>query len=73
MPTRTPWPRSTGRPSSTRCGTLPDRQREVLALRYYLDLSEAEIASTLGISRGAVKSHSSRGVAALRILMEDPA
>ena len=53
--------------------TLPDRQREVLALRYYLDLSEAEIASTLGISRGAVKSHSSRGVAALRILMEDPA
>ena len=53
--------------------TLPDRQREVLALRYYLDLSEADIASTLGISRGAVKSHSSRGVAALRILMEDPA
>ena len=53
--------------------TLPDRQREVLALRYYLDLSEADIASTLGISRGAVKTHSSRGVAALRTLMEDPA
>lgn len=52
---------------------LPDRQREVLALRYYLDLSEADIASTLGISRGAVKSHASRGVAALRSLMEDPA
>ncbi len=51
--------------------TLPDRQREVLALRYYLDLSEAEIAATLGISRGAVKSHASRGVAALRTLMED--
>jgi len=51
--------------------TLTDRQREVLALRYYLDLSEAEIASTLGISRGAVKSHASRGVAALRTLMED--
>jgi RNA polymerase sigma-70 factor (sigma-E family) len=50
---------------------LPDRQREVLALRYYLDLSEADIASTLGISRGAVKSHASRGVAALRSLMED--
>jgi RNA polymerase sigma-70 factor (sigma-E family) len=51
---------------------LPDRQREVLALRYYLDLSEADIAETLGISRGAVKSHASRGVAALRSLMEDP-
>jgi RNA polymerase sigma-70 factor (sigma-E family) len=50
---------------------LPDRQREVLALRYYLDLSEAEIAETLGISRGAVKSHAARGVAALRSLMED--
>jgi RNA polymerase sigma-70 factor (sigma-E family) len=50
---------------------LPDRQREVLALRYYLDLSEADIAQTLGISRGAVKSHASRGVAALRHLLED--
>ncbi|MEO5711201.1 MAG: SigE family RNA polymerase sigma factor [Nocardioidaceae bacterium] len=50
---------------------LPDRQREVLALRYYLDLSEADIASTLGISRGSVKTHASRGVAALRSLMED--
>lgn len=45
---------------------LPRRQREVLALRYYLDLSEAEIADALGISRGAVKSHASRGSAALR-------
>ncbi len=52
--------------------SLPERQREVLALRYYLDLSEAEIAETLGISRGAVKSHASRGVAALRQEMEDP-
>lgn len=52
---------------------LPGRQREVLALRYYLDLSEADIAETLGISRGAVKSHASRGAAALRSLMEDPA
>jgi RNA polymerase sigma-70 factor (sigma-E family) len=45
---------------------LPRRQREVLALRYYLDLSEREIAETLGISAGAVKSHASRGAAALR-------
>ena len=45
---------------------LPRRQREVLALRYYVDLSEADIAETLGISRGAVKSHASRGAASLR-------
>lgn len=45
---------------------LPVRQREVLVLRYYLDLSEADIAETLGISRGAVKSHASRAAAALR-------
>ncbi len=50
---------------------LPDRQREVITLRYYLDLSEAQIAETLGISRGAVKSHASRGAAALRPLLED--
>ena len=50
---------------------LPTRQREVLALRYYLDLSEADIADALGISRGAVKSHASRGSAALRTLLAD--
>ncbi|MBO0846867.1 MAG: SigE family RNA polymerase sigma factor [Nocardioides sp.] len=48
---------------------LPRRQREVLGLRYYLDLSEAEIADMLGISRGAVKSHASRGAAALRAVL----
>ncbi|MDP2773838.1 MAG: SigE family RNA polymerase sigma factor [Nocardioides sp.] len=50
---------------------LPPRQREALALRYYLDLSEAEIADAMGISRGAVKSHASRGSAALRDLLAD--
>ncbi len=50
---------------------LPTRQREVLALRYYLELSEAQIADALGISRGAVKSHASRGGAALRDLLAD--
>jgi RNA polymerase sigma factor (sigma-70 family) len=49
---------------------LPRRQRETLLLRYYCDLSEAEIADTLGVSRGAVKSHASRGLAALRTILE---
>lgn len=49
---------------------LPVRQREVLVLRYYADLTEADIADTLGISRGAVKSHASRGMAALRTGLE---
>lgn len=44
---------------------LSPRQREVLVLRYWSDLSEAEIAHTLGISRGTVKSTASRGLAAL--------
>jgi RNA polymerase sigma-70 factor (sigma-E family) len=50
--------------------SLPDRQRECLVLRYYLDLSEAEIAATLGISAGSVKTHSHRGVAALAAKLE---
>jgi RNA polymerase sigma-70 factor (sigma-E family) len=49
---------------------LPHRQREVLVLRYYADLSEAQIAEAMGISPGAVKSHASRGIAALRESME---
>jgi RNA polymerase sigma-70 factor (sigma-E family) len=49
---------------------LPHRQREVLVLRYYSDLSEAQIAEAMGISTGAVKSHASRGVAALRRTLE---
>jgi RNA polymerase sigma-70 factor (sigma-E family) len=50
---------------------LPHRQREVLALRYYLDLSEAEIATTLGISAGSVKTHAHRGLATLAERLED--
>jgi RNA polymerase sigma-70 factor (sigma-E family) len=49
--------------------SLPGRQREVLVLRYYGQLSEAEIADALGISRGAVKSHNSRGLHSLRSAM----
>jgi len=44
---------------------LPHRQADCLLLRYYLDLSEAETAATLGISRGSVKTHVHRGLAAL--------
>lgn len=50
--------------------TLPRRQQEVLVLRYYSDLSEFDIAQTLGLSRGAVKSHAHRGLAALRAALE---
>jgi RNA polymerase sigma-70 factor (sigma-E family) len=49
---------------------LPERQREAIVLRYYADLSEAEIAAAMKISRGAVKSHTSRGMAALRAALE---
>lgn len=45
--------------------TLPDRQRACLVLRYYLDLSEREIADTLGISKNSVKTHTRRGLTAL--------
>ncbi|MGD7789520.1 RNA polymerase sigma factor [Propionibacteriaceae bacterium Y1700] len=45
---------------------LPMRQREVLIMRYYSDASGPEIAEALGISVGAVKSHTHRGIAALR-------
>ncbi len=45
---------------------LPPRQREVLVLRYYCDLPEAQVAAAMGISRGAVKAHTSRAMAALR-------
>ena len=51
---------------------LPRRQRECLVLRYFADLTEADIAATLGISAGSVKSHASRGIAALgRALGDD--
>lgn len=50
---------------------LPRRRREVLVLRFYLELSEAEIAAMLGISPGTVKSTAARGLAALaRVLRE---
>ncbi|MEV7688369.1 SigE family RNA polymerase sigma factor [Streptomyces bungoensis] len=52
---------------------LQRRQREVLVLRYFADMTEAQVAETLGISLGSVKAYGSRGIAALRIAMETPA
>jgi RNA polymerase sigma-70 factor (sigma-E family) len=50
--------------------TLPARQREALVLRFYADMSEAQIADTMRISKGAVKSHTARGMATLRTVLE---
>jgi RNA polymerase sigma-70 factor (sigma-E family) len=50
-------------------GRLPVRQREAVVLRYYADLSEADIAQAMGISKGAVKSHTARAMAALRSIL----
>ncbi|GAB3961216.1 SigE family RNA polymerase sigma factor [Actinoallomurus acanthiterrae] len=49
---------------------LPQRQREILVLRFYLDMSEAEIASELGVSRGTVSSTASRALATLANRLE---
>ena len=52
--------------------TLPDKQAAVVILRYYLDLPEAEIAETLGIARGSVKSHGHRALKKLEKLLGEP-
>lgn len=48
---------------------LPLPQREALVLRYYADLTEAQVASALGVAVGTVKSRVSRGMA---VLVADP-
>jgi RNA polymerase sigma-70 factor (sigma-E family) len=50
---------------------LPLRQREALVLRFYADMSPAQIASATGISVGAVEAHTARALAALRSMRED--
>lgn len=49
---------------------LPERQREAILLRYYAGLPESEIAAAMGISRGAVQSHTARGLSVLRAALE---
>jgi RNA polymerase sigma-70 factor (sigma-E family) len=49
---------------------LPPRQREALVLRYYGDMSEVQIASVMGISRGSVKTHTASAMNALRSILE---
>ena len=52
---------------------LPPRRREAIVLRYWLDLSEREIADAMGISPGTVKSNVSRGLAALAVALGEKA
>ncbi len=49
----------------TALGLLSSRHREALVLRYWLEMSEAEMADVMGISTGTVKAHVSRGLVAL--------
>jgi RNA polymerase sigma factor (sigma-70 family) len=51
---------------------LPKKQRAVLVLRYYEDMSDEEIAAVLGVSRGTVRSHASLGLAKLRTTLPNP-
>jgi RNA polymerase sigma-70 factor (sigma-E family) len=65
--------RDDGRAVLAATARLPRRQREVLVLRYYLDLTDHEIAEVLKVSRGTVSSTASRALAALaRDLREEP-
>jgi RNA polymerase sigma-70 factor (sigma-E family) len=50
--------------------TLSPRQRQVVVLRYVADVSEDDVAAELGCSVGSVKTHASRGLAALRAQLE---
>ena len=50
--------------------SLPRRQREAVALRYYADLTEAQTADLMGVSTGAVKSYTSRGLGRLAEQLE---
>jgi RNA polymerase sigma factor (sigma-70 family) len=50
---------------------LPPPDRQVIACRYFLELSEAEVAAALGCRRGTVKSRTSRAISRLRVLLAE--
>lgn len=54
----------------TALGSLPRRQREVVALRYLADMPEAAVVAALGCAPGTVKQHAHRGLAALRRVLD---
>jgi len=60
-----------GRELREHCELLPERQRQVLVLRYWHGLSVGETADRLAISPGSVKTHASRGRQALRLLLTE--
>ncbi|WP_217615215.1 SigE family RNA polymerase sigma factor [Cellulomonas sp. GbtcB1] len=67
---RSPGDRTGDRDQLVRAlATLTPRQRRVVVLRHFLDLSEAEVAEDLGVSAGTVKSTASRAMAALRVVL----
>jgi RNA polymerase sigma factor (sigma-70 family) len=49
---------------------LPDRQRQAIVLRYYADMSEAQIAEMMGIKKNVVKTHLAKGMSSLRAALE---
>jgi RNA polymerase sigma-70 factor (sigma-E family) len=50
---------------------LPDRQREALVLRFYLDMSDAQVATAMGISQGTVRSTTHRALVALGVALKE--
>ena len=73
LPSADPTDRVVEQESLTRVlRLLPTRQREVIVLRFYVDLTIADTATALGCSEGTVKSYTNRALARLRELLNEP-